>query len=84
MGIDYWQTVHAAVAKDAEKPIPRRRFKKGIKLSIVGFGGIVVVGQAQSDANDEVARAVLFLASEGTDFLTGCVVDVNGASYLRT
>ena len=58
MGIDYSQTVHAAVAKDADKPIPRRRSKKGIKLSIVGFGGIVVVGQAQSDANDEVARAV--------------------------
>ncbi|MBS1253053.1 MAG: 3-oxoacyl-[acyl-carrier-protein] reductase FabG [Anaerolineales bacterium] len=33
---------------------------------------------------DEVARTVAFLASEGTDFLTGCVVDVNGASYLRT
>jgi NAD(P)-dependent dehydrogenase (short-subunit alcohol dehydrogenase family) len=33
---------------------------------------------------EEVARAVLFLASEGTDFLTGCILDVNGASYLRT
>ena len=33
---------------------------------------------------DEVARTVLFLASEGTDFLTGCIVDINGASYLRT
>ncbi|HEX9652365.1 MAG TPA: SDR family NAD(P)-dependent oxidoreductase [bacterium] len=33
---------------------------------------------------EEVARTVLFLASEGTDFLTGCVVDINGASYLRT
>jgi NAD(P)-dependent dehydrogenase (short-subunit alcohol dehydrogenase family) len=32
---------------------------------------------------DEVARTVLFLASEGTDFLTGCIVDINGASYLR-
>lgn len=32
---------------------------------------------------DEVARTVLFLSSEGTDFLTGCIVDVNGASYLR-
>jgi NAD(P)-dependent dehydrogenase (short-subunit alcohol dehydrogenase family) len=27
---------------------------------------------------------VLFLASEGTDFLTGTIVDVNGASYLRS
>ena len=33
---------------------------------------------------DEVARTVLFLASEGTDFLTGGIVDINGASYLRT
>jgi len=33
---------------------------------------------------EEVAKTVTFLASEGTDFLTGCIVDVNGASYLRT
>jgi NAD(P)-dependent dehydrogenase (short-subunit alcohol dehydrogenase family) len=33
---------------------------------------------------EEVARTVRFLASEGTDALTGCIVDVNGASYLRT
>ena len=33
---------------------------------------------------EEVARVVLFLASKGTDFLTGGIIDVNGASYLRT
>ncbi len=33
---------------------------------------------------EEVARTILFLASEGTDYLSGCVVDINGASYLRT
>lgn len=33
---------------------------------------------------DEIARTVMFLAAEGTEFLTGCIVDVNGASYLRT
>lgn len=33
---------------------------------------------------DEVARAVLFLSSEGTEFMTGCILDVNGASYLRS
>ena len=33
---------------------------------------------------DEVAKAVVFLSSEGTDYLTGCIVDINGASYLRT
>ena len=45
--------------------------------------------RAQSPLNriarvDEVARTVLFLASEGTDFLTGAIVDINGASYLRS
>ena len=33
---------------------------------------------------DEVAYTILFLASEGAEFLTGGIVDVNGASYLRT
>ena len=33
---------------------------------------------------EEVARTVAFLASEGVDFLTGAIVDVNGASYLRS
>jgi 3-oxoacyl-[acyl-carrier protein] reductase len=32
----------------------------------------------------EVAQTVVFLASAGTDFMTGCIVDVNGASYLRS
>ena len=33
---------------------------------------------------EEVAYTAVFLASEGAEFLTGAVVDVNGASYLRT
>jgi 3-oxoacyl-[acyl-carrier protein] reductase len=33
---------------------------------------------------EEVANTVLFLASEGSEFLTGAIVDVNGASYLRS
>ena len=33
---------------------------------------------------EEVAYTVLFLASEGAEFSTGTIVDVNGASYLRT
>jgi len=33
---------------------------------------------------EEIARAVVMLASEGTDFMTGCILDVNGASYLRS
>ncbi len=33
---------------------------------------------------EEIAYTALFLASEGAEFLTGCIVDVNGASYLRS
>jgi 3-oxoacyl-[acyl-carrier protein] reductase len=33
---------------------------------------------------EEIAGTVLFLASDQTDFLTGCIIDANGASYLRT
>jgi 3-oxoacyl-[acyl-carrier protein] reductase len=45
--------------------------------------------KAQSPLNriatpDEVAHAVLFFASEGAEFTTGAILDVNGASYLRT
>ena len=45
--------------------------------------------RAQSPLNrvaapEEIARTVVFLAGPGTDYLTGCVVDINGASYLRT
>jgi 3-oxoacyl-[acyl-carrier protein] reductase len=32
---------------------------------------------------EEVAHTVLFLAAPGSEFLTGAVVDLNGASYLR-
>lgn len=33
---------------------------------------------------EEVAQAVLFLAADGSEFSTGTIIDVNGASYLRT
>jgi NAD(P)-dependent dehydrogenase (short-subunit alcohol dehydrogenase family) len=33
---------------------------------------------------EEVAHTILFLASAGAEFLTGAIVDVNGASYLRS
>jgi NAD(P)-dependent dehydrogenase (short-subunit alcohol dehydrogenase family) len=33
---------------------------------------------------EEIANTALFLATEGTDFLTGCIIDINGASYLRS
>jgi NAD(P)-dependent dehydrogenase (short-subunit alcohol dehydrogenase family) len=33
---------------------------------------------------EEIADTVLYLASEAAAFLTGAIVDVNGASYLRS
>lgn len=33
---------------------------------------------------EEVAWTVLLLAAPGSEFMTGCIVDVNGASYLRS
>jgi NAD(P)-dependent dehydrogenase (short-subunit alcohol dehydrogenase family) len=45
--------------------------------------------RAQSPLNrvafpEEIAKVVLFLASEGSEFTTGTIIDVNGASYLRS
>src|SRR5690349_21720366 len=40
----------------AERAIPRREYKPGIELSVIGFGGIVVVGQEQPAANRTVAE----------------------------
>jgi 3-oxoacyl-[acyl-carrier protein] reductase len=45
--------------------------------------------RAQSPLNraataQEVARVVVFLATPGAESMTGAIVDVNGASYLRT
>ena len=44
--------------------------------------------KAQSPLNrvatvEEVARAILFLASPEAKFTTGAILDINGASYLR-
>jgi NAD(P)-dependent dehydrogenase (short-subunit alcohol dehydrogenase family) len=33
---------------------------------------------------EEIAWTVLLLAAPGSEFMTGCIVDVNGASYLRS
>ena len=33
---------------------------------------------------EEVAQAILLMASQQTEFMTGTIVDVNGASYLRS
>ena len=44
---------------------------------------------AQSPMNrvarpEELAHAIVLLASPGNEYMTGCILDVNGASYLRT
>ncbi len=45
--------------------------------------------EAQSPLNRvaqpiEIAHAILLLAVDGNEYMTGCILDVNGASYLRT
>lgn len=40
------------------KELPRREYKDGIRLSIIGFGGIVVCGNTRSDADRLVAEAL--------------------------
>jgi 3-oxoacyl-[acyl-carrier protein] reductase len=33
---------------------------------------------------EEIAHAVLMFAADGAEFMTGCIIDVNGASHLRS
>ncbi len=47
-----------------------------------GIGRAIAIQFAEHGAS--LAKAIVFLSSEGTDYLTGCIVDINGASYLRT
>jgi NAD(P)-dependent dehydrogenase (short-subunit alcohol dehydrogenase family) len=52
-----------------------------------GPGGDAVRGQSpfgRVAEPEEVASAVFWLASEGARFSSGTIIDVNGASYLRT
>lgn len=46
---------HPAAAKVA---VPRRPYKDGISISIVGLGGIALVGKAQEEANRLVAELI--------------------------
>jgi len=50
--------------------------------------GYIEMGAEQSPLKrvakpEEIAHAVLYLASDGAEFTTGAILDVNGASYLR-
>jgi NAD(P)-dependent dehydrogenase (short-subunit alcohol dehydrogenase family) len=52
-----------------------------------GAGGAAVRAQSplgRAATPEEIARVVVFLASPGTEYAIGAIVDVNGASYLRT
>lgn len=42
----------------ADSPIAQRPYNKDISLSLIGFGGIVVMGMEQKDADHTVAEAV--------------------------
>lgn len=49
--------------------------------------GIEIRGQSplnRAAKPKEIAHAILMLASEGSEYMTGAILDVNGASYLRT
>ncbi|MCP4361080.1 MAG: SDR family oxidoreductase [Chloroflexi bacterium] len=52
-----------------------------------GESGAAIKGQSPLNrvaTPAEIAYPVLFLASEGAEWLTGTILDANGASYLRT
>jgi aryl-alcohol dehydrogenase-like predicted oxidoreductase len=55
---EFLSAAAAATAYAKAGELPRRPYKDGIRLSIIGYGGIVVVGQEQADANRSVAQAV--------------------------
>jgi aryl-alcohol dehydrogenase-like predicted oxidoreductase len=47
----------AAPLAQGAAPLPRRPYRGGIELSIIGFGGIVVMGYDQNEANRLVSSA---------------------------
>ena len=44
-------------AQGSSQPLPRRTYKDGEELSVIGFGGIVVCGLPQQEASRRVAEA---------------------------
>lgn len=51
-------TVAAQAAAGAQAALPKRKFKDGVELSVIGFGGIVVTAMPQSEADRRVAAAM--------------------------
>ena len=81
----------------AQELAPRNIYVYAIAPGFIAtdMGAIVLDGpdgdaiRAQSPMNrvgspEEMAHIIAFLAGEGTDYMTGCIIDSNGASYLRT
>jgi aryl-alcohol dehydrogenase-like predicted oxidoreductase len=48
----------AVMKTEKDGTVARREYKDGIELSIIGFGGIVVCGHEQGEADRIVARAI--------------------------
>jgi 3-oxoacyl-[acyl-carrier protein] reductase len=54
---------------------------------LAGPGGAAILAQhplGRINRTDEVAQAAVYCALDAPAAMTGCVIDVNGASYLRT
>ena len=54
---------------------------------LTGPGGAAILAQhplGRVNRTDEVAQATVYCALDAPAAMTGCVIDVNGASYLRT
>ena len=47
-----------SLSGDSAAPLIKRRYADGIELSIIGFGGIVVVGMDQPEANRTVSESI--------------------------
>jgi predicted aldo/keto reductase-like oxidoreductase len=47
-----------SIMEKPSKTLQRRRYTEGVDLSIIGFGGIVVVGMDQPEANNTVAESI--------------------------
>jgi len=50
--------MNAMINPPSEKTLPRRHYKDDVDLSVIGFGGIVLMGMSQREANHVVAEAV--------------------------
>ena len=50
--------LNAMIHPASDQPLPRRRYRNDVELSLVGCGGIVLMGMSQPEADRVVAEAV--------------------------